>query len=91
MMKTAIAAGLLLAAAGHAALAADPAFCTNYSTAAVRQARVAHVTPPCAPGAIGARWTENYRVHYGWCITAPYAAVNAERAMRTAYLRSCRG
>jgi hypothetical protein len=70
---------------------ADPAFCTNYSTAAVRQAHVAHVTPPCAPGAIGARWTENYRVHYGWCITAPYAAVNAERAMRTAYLRSCRG
>ncbi|MGC1695565.1 MAG: hypothetical protein WA743_09855 [Pseudolabrys sp.] len=49
------------------------------------------MTPPCAPGAIGARWTENYRVHYGWCITAPYAAVNAERAMRTAYLRSCRG
>ena len=91
MMKTATAAGLLLAAAGHAALAADPAFCTNYSTAAVRQAHVAHVTPPCAPGAIGARWTENYRVHYGWCITAPYAAVNAERAMRTAYLRSCRG
>ena len=29
-------------------------------------------------------------MHYGWCITAPYAAAESERAMRTRYLRNCR-
>jgi hypothetical protein len=29
-------------------------------------------------------------VHYGWCITAPYAAAESERAMRTRYLPNCR-
>jgi len=90
MLKTVIAAVLLIAAAG-AANAADPRFCSDYAAAAVRQARVAHATPSCAPGAIGTRWTVNYGVHYGWCITAPYGAAEAERGMRTRYLRSCRG
>lgn len=90
MLKTVIAAGVLLAGATSVAFAADPRFCAEYSTAAVRQARVAHEVPPCAPGAIGTRWSVNYRVHYSWCITAPYGAAEAERGMRTRYLRSCR-
>ena len=89
MLKTFMAAGLLLATAA-AAQAADPRFCADYSAAAVRQARTAHMTPACAPGAFGGRWTENYRVHYSWCITAPYGAAERERALRTRYLRSCR-
>jgi hypothetical protein len=89
MLKLCLAAASLTVLTGSA-FAADPRFCADYSTAAVRQARVAHMTPSCAPGAIGTRWTENYRVHYGWCITAPYGAAERERAMRTRYLRSCR-
>lgn len=89
MLKLCLAAAALAVLTGTAG-AADPRFCENYSTAAVRQTAVAHSTPTCAPGAIGTRWTENYRVHYGWCITAPYAAVESERAMRTRYLRNCR-
>ncbi len=90
MLKAALAAGVLLAGATSVACAADPRFCADYSAAAVRQARVAHAVPTCAPGAIGTRWSLDYRVHYGWCITAPYAAAEAERGMRTRYLRSCR-
>jgi hypothetical protein len=89
MLKTLIAAAALLASVA-AASAADPRFCANYSSAAVKQAEVAHRTPPCAPGAIGTRWSVDYRVHYSWCITAAFPAVEAERDMRTSYLRSCR-
>ncbi len=90
MLKPVIAAGLL-AAATNVACAAPPEFCASYAAAAVRQAEVAHRVPPCAPGAIGTRWSVQYGVHYGWCITAPFAAADRERAIRTRYLRSCRG
>lgn len=90
MLKASIAAGMLLAAT-TSAFAANPNFCANYASAAVNQARVALRTPPCAPGAIGARWSPDYRVHYSWCITASPPATAGERAMRTRYLRSCRG
>ena len=90
MLKALFAAGALLAAAGTGALAASPAFCANYSHAAVAQARIAHATPPCAPGATGARWSIDSRVHYSWCITAPIMNAESERAHRTNYLRSCR-
>ena len=89
-MKACFATGLLLAAGSGPALAASPGFCANYATAAVNQVRIARRTPPCAPGAIGARWSGDYRVHYGWCITAAPAAAADEREMRTRYLRSCR-
>ena len=85
MLKLCLAAVSLTVLTGSA-FAADPRFCADYSTAAVRQARVAHMTPSCAPGAIGPRWTENYRMHYGWCITAPYAA--AESRTRHAHALS---
>jgi hypothetical protein len=74
-----------------AAFAADPGFCSGYATAAVRQVEVARETPPCRPGLIGTRWSPDYRVHYGWCITARYEAAEEERHQRTEYLRSCRG
>jgi hypothetical protein len=90
MLKACTAAGLLLAAAMSTALAASPDFCAAYATAAVRQAQVAHESPACAPGAIGTRWSLEYGVHYGWCITAYPRAAAEEREMRTRYLRSCR-
>jgi hypothetical protein len=90
MLKTFIAAGLLLAAA-NAASAANPEFCANYAQAAVNQVHAARAIPACAPGLMGTRWSGEYGVHYGWCITAPPPAVAEEREMRTRYLRSCRG
>src|SRR6202142_3045622 len=70
--------------------AAPPGFCRDYATAAVRQVEIAKSTPACNRG-IGARWTTNYRVHFDWCLGADPGAVEAERAARTNWIRSCRG
>jgi len=86
----ALGAAALLLAASTAAQAADPAFCRNYATAAVRQVRIALTNPRCAMVAVGARWSPYYRVHFNWCLGAPYAAAGRERDARTYYLRRCR-
>ena len=70
--------------------AAPPDFCRGYATAAVRQVEIARSTPACNRGT-GARWTIDYRVHFDWCLGAPPDAVEAERAARTNWIRSCRG
>ncbi len=70
--------------------AAPPGFCHHYAAAAVRQVEVVRSTPACNRG-IGARWTSDYRVHFDWCLGAAPAAVEAERAARTNWIRSCRG
>jgi hypothetical protein len=90
MLKTFVAAGLALAAVSDAAVAASPAFCGNYAHAALNQVRLARGIPACAPGLTGTRWSGDYAVHYGWCITAMPPAAAEEREMRTRYLRSCR-
>jgi hypothetical protein len=72
------------------AQAADPGFCRDYATAAVRQAEVARSVPACSR-ASGPRWTTDYRVHFEWCLGAALGAAEAERAARTNWLRSCRG
>jgi hypothetical protein len=90
MLKAFIAAGLVLAGATSAARAANPEFCANYAQAAINQVRGASNNPTCAPGMVGTRWSGDYGVHYGWCITAAPQAVAEEREMRTRYLRSCR-
>ena len=73
-----------------AANAAGPDFCRDYATAAVRQVEVARSVPACNRGQ-GARWTAEYRVHFDWCLQTPPPAVEAERAARTNWIRSCRG
>jgi hypothetical protein len=83
--------GISLTVFASHAFAADPGFCSNYSTAAVRQVQAARENPACRPGLMGTRWSPDYRVHYGWCITAPYGAAEEEREMRKRYLQSCRG
>lgn len=72
------------------AQAADPGFCQDYATAAVRQAEVARSVPACSR-ASGPRWTTDYRVHFEWCLGAAPGAAEAERAARTNWLRACRG
>ena len=73
-----------------AAQAAEPGFCRDYATAAVRQVELAKSIPACNRGT-GARWTVEYRVHFDWCVGAAPAAVEAERNARTNWIWSCRG
>jgi hypothetical protein len=72
------------------AQAADPGFCREYATAAVRQVEVTKSIPACNRGT-GPRWTVDYRVHFDWCLGAAPGAVEAERNARTNWIRSCRG
>jgi hypothetical protein len=73
-----------------AAQAAAPEFCREYATAAVRQVELSRSIPACNRGT-GERWTTDYKVHFDWCLGAAPAAVEAERAARTNWIRSCRG
>jgi hypothetical protein len=73
-----------------AAQAADAEYCKGYASAALHQVRGARSNPACAPGAQGARWAQDYRVHYDWCLRQSVAATGEERDARTNYLRACR-
>ena len=75
---------------GSAAQAAPPGFCRDYARAAVSQVETTRSIPACNRG-VGARWTADYRVHFDWCLGAAPGAVDAERAARTKWIRSCRG
>jgi hypothetical protein len=86
----AVAGAWLLLACAPAAQAANPGFCRDYTSAALRQVRAAYAQPRCAAGIGGPRWSTQGRVHYDWCLGADFAATGAERDARTAYLRSCR-
>ncbi len=77
-------------AATSGARAADPAFCRQYTQAALNQARLAYSVPRCAAGLRGARWSMDSAVHYQWCLGASFGAAGSERDARTQYLRSCR-
>ncbi len=81
---------LVAVSAIPAAHAADPAFCRQYTQAALNQVRLALSVPRCAVGMQGARWSSDSAVHYQWCLGAPFGAAGAERDARTQYLRSCR-
>jgi len=88
MLATGLAASASLPSAQ--ARAAEPGFCREYATAAVRQVELARSVPACNRGT-GPRWTVDYKVHYDWCLGAAAGAVEAERNARTNWIRSCRG
>ncbi len=81
---------LVGASAISAAHAADPAFCRQYTQAALNQVRLAFSVPRCAAGLRGARWSSDFAVHYQWCLGASFGSAGTERDARTQYLRSCR-
>ena len=88
--------GLVLAisAAAFAGLtearAADPAFCRQFSHAAINQVHGALAEPRCAAGMQGSRWSTDFSVHYQWCLGVSYADAGVERDARTKYLHGCR-
>ncbi len=85
---------LAVSAAAFAAMsqahAADPAFCRQYSHAAINQVRGGLADPRCATGMQGSRWSTDFSVHYQWCLGVSYADAGVERDARTKYLRGCR-
>jgi hypothetical protein len=89
-LKSLLAGVAAVTMVSSAAYAAGPEFCRDYATAAVRQVEVARSVPACNREQ-GPRWTADYRVHFDWCLQTPPAAVEAERAARTNWIRSCRG
>ena len=72
-----------------AARAADPAFCRQYSQAALRQVRDGLASPRCAAGLQGSRWSTDFSVHYQWCLGVSYADTGVERDARSRHLRGC--
>lgn len=90
LKRAALLTPALAALAPLAAQAANPGFCRDYATAAVRQVQLARSIPACDRGT-GPRWTTDYRVHFDWCVGAAPAAVEAERNARTNWIRSCSG
>ncbi len=71
--------------------AADPGFCKQYARAALNQVRGGWANPGCAGGLQGTRWSQEFPVHYEWCLGASYGAAGAERDARTRFLRACTG
>ncbi len=76
-----------LGAAPRSALAADPGYCAQYAQEAVHDAQVLS-SLACFRGFDG-RWHLNYQMHYGWCVTADYGAVNNETNYRRMRLAQC--
>jgi hypothetical protein len=70
--------------------AADPAFCRQYSHAALNQVHGGLANPRCAAGMQGSRWSTDFAIHYQWCLGVSYVDAGAERDARTSYLRGCR-
>jgi hypothetical protein len=71
--------------------AADPAFCRQYTKAALSQVRGGLADPRCAGRLQGARWSTDFAVHYEWCLGVSPAAAGEERDARTRYLKGCNG
>ncbi|HXP06175.1 MAG TPA: hypothetical protein VN808_18830 [Stellaceae bacterium] len=72
------------------ARAADPNFCRDYASAAVRQFNAAFAVPRCRGGMNGPRWSPEFHVHYDWCLGAPYNGASTERDIRRQYIDACR-
>ena len=70
------------------AFAAGPAYCNRYADNAVR-AQLRNIRYRC--GFTGRRWSTDYRDHYRWCISAPWAAANQEEGERRRLLGACLG
>ena len=79
-----------LAAGSGTAFAADPAYCAQYARLAIHEVQVNMATPGCFKGFDGV-WHLNYQRRYGWCLTADYASVDAQRDYRRMRVYQCQG
>jgi hypothetical protein len=74
-----------------AAHAAEPAFCKPYAKAALNQVRGGLTDPACASRLQGSRWSTDFAVHYEWCLGVSAGDADAEKNVRTRYLKGCVG
>jgi hypothetical protein len=79
-----------LAATSGTSFGADPAYCAQYARLAIHEVQANMATPGCFKGFDG-RWHLNYQKHYSWCLTADYAAVDAQRDYRRMPVYQCQG
>jgi hypothetical protein len=86
----AVAAAFVLSLQVAGAQAASPEFCGQYARAALTQVKIGYELPRCRGGMQGTRWSQEFRVHYEWCLANPPAAAETERGVRTGFLDSCR-
>jgi hypothetical protein len=85
VLSLAAPAGALLAGP---ASAADPAYCDQYAKLALHEVEVNMATPGCFKG-FDNTWHTDYQRHYGWCLTASVADVNAQRDYRRMRVYQC--
>ena len=73
------------------AQATEDNFCKDYAQAAVNQFRTAETHERCQHHLRneGARWSNDYRVHYDWCRGAKREAARDERNARKYALEEC--
>ena len=89
-LLSALAAGSLLATCvGFAAHSADEDFCRGYAQAAVHEVEHAMDQHRCRDMMQGARWSTDWRVHFGWCRHVSRDAARAENDARRDALMSC--
>ncbi len=88
MRNTILAVTVLLLTSS--AWAADPNFCGQYAETAVNQVRAGYSNPNCAARLQGARWSQDFNIHYDWCLHTSYQAANNERSARSGFLEGCR-
>jgi hypothetical protein len=80
----------LLAGDVTTAQAAGREFCEGYAHAAIIQVREAFEhRRRCEPGLEPPRWSNDWRVHYDWCIGVSPREAERERDVRTNHLRAC--
>lgn len=78
----------VLTGSGQPGFAADPGYCAQYASKAVR-AQLGNIQSYC--GFTGGAWHTDYHRHFGWCVQAPWVAADREERVRRRLLRSCRG
>jgi len=83
------AAGALALGLASSASAANPGFCRDYAGAALRQVRGAWSHPACRSQLQGARWSDEWRVHFDWCCGVDRDQAASEREARRETLQDC--
>jgi hypothetical protein len=75
----------------NSAIARDPGVCKFYAKTAVDDFNYGTYGANQARCKIhkGGRWTDDYQIHYQWCLTAPDEARKSEQTARKDFLNKC--
>ena len=82
-------AGAVAPSLASSAGAASPGFCRDYAGAALRQVRGAMSHTACYSEVHGARWSNDWRIHFDWCRGVDRVDAASEREARRETLEDC--